>query len=121
MPKGVICGGAVDGSNHDGAMVTCQAIVASPCGVWPAAPWAIPSTATTITSAWGSQRAGIGVLLRDLRAAIDARHAGVDAREHLVGNGAGPRGQLLDGDRRGAGLAQQHRLVAIVGGVPADG
>ena len=32
MPNGVICGGAVDGSNQAGAMVTCHAIVARPDG-----------------------------------------------------------------------------------------
>src|SRR5262245_22779184 len=37
MPNGVIWGGAADGSNQVGAMVTCQAITASPAGVWAAA------------------------------------------------------------------------------------
>jgi hypothetical protein len=32
MPKGVICGGAVDGSNQLGAIVTCQAMTACPDG-----------------------------------------------------------------------------------------
>src|SRR5215813_11116583 len=36
-PKGVICGGAVDGSNHVGAMVTWNARTTSPAG-WAAAP-----------------------------------------------------------------------------------
>src|SRR5437879_4346155 len=30
MPNGVICDGALDGSNHAGAIVTCQATTASP-------------------------------------------------------------------------------------------
>ncbi len=39
IPKGVICGGAVDGSNQLGAIVTCHAMTASPAGAaWPAAP-----------------------------------------------------------------------------------
>jgi hypothetical protein len=42
IPKGVICGGAVDGSNHVGAMVTCQAMMASPAGVG----WATTRRAT---------------------------------------------------------------------------
>src|SRR5262245_33425886 len=42
MPKGVIWGGAVDGSNHDGAMVTCQAITISPAAGWAVAPRARP-------------------------------------------------------------------------------
>src|SRR5437899_12459832 len=37
MPNGVIWAGAVDGSNHVGAMVTCQAMTASPVGVCAAA------------------------------------------------------------------------------------
>src|SRR5437867_6937958 len=36
MPKGVICGGAVDGSNHVGASVTCHAMTASPGWAAPA-------------------------------------------------------------------------------------
>src|SRR5262245_38319173 len=32
MPNGVICGGAVDGSNQLGAIVTCQAITTRPAG-----------------------------------------------------------------------------------------
>src|SRR5262245_47583424 len=37
MPKGVICGGAVDGSNQLGAIVTCQAMTTSPGPGCPAA------------------------------------------------------------------------------------
>src|SRR5438552_823855 len=37
MPKGVICGGAVDGSNQAGEIVTCQAMTAWPDGARPAA------------------------------------------------------------------------------------
>src|SRR5690242_8607502 len=33
MPKGVICGGAVDGSNQLGEIVTCQAMTTRPAGV----------------------------------------------------------------------------------------
>src|SRR2546425_766548 len=51
MPKGVICGGAVDGSNQVGAMVTGQAITASPAGVdWPCTPWTPPSVSAAATS-----------------------------------------------------------------------
>jgi hypothetical protein len=32
MPNGVICGGAVDGSNQAGEIVTCQAKTARPAG-----------------------------------------------------------------------------------------
>jgi hypothetical protein len=48
MPNGVICGGAVEGSNHEGAIVTCQAITTSPAAGWPAAPEAGPSIARAI-------------------------------------------------------------------------
>src|SRR5579864_4160991 len=37
MPNGVICGGAVDGSNQAGEIVTCQAITARPAGAGPSA------------------------------------------------------------------------------------
>src|ERR1044071_9105448 len=37
MPKGVICAGALDGSNQAGAIVTCQAMTARPVGAGPSA------------------------------------------------------------------------------------
>ena len=37
MPNGVICGGAVDGSNQLGAIVTCHAMTARPDGAGSAA------------------------------------------------------------------------------------
>src|SRR2546423_4760484 len=37
MPNGVICAGALDGSNQAGAMVTCQAMTARPAGAGPSA------------------------------------------------------------------------------------
>src|SRR5215470_17348807 len=43
MPNGVICGGAVDGSNQLGASVTCHAITASPG-------WAAPAEFTASAS-----------------------------------------------------------------------
>src|SRR5215470_2845521 len=45
IPKGVICGGAVEGSSQLGAMVTCQAMTASPAG----AGWAAAGSATART------------------------------------------------------------------------
>src|SRR5215211_3550375 len=61
MPNGVICGGAVDGSNQLGEIVTCQAIVTLPDGAATAAIEAIAPTATTATSrnwrrAWHRRR-----------------------------------------------------------------
>src|SRR5215468_11206561 len=52
MPKGVICGGAVDGSNQLGAMVTCQAMTACPDG---AGSPACDGASTKIRSAGSSQ------------------------------------------------------------------
>jgi hypothetical protein len=37
MPNGVICGGALDGSNQAGAIVTCHAITTRPEGAGAAA------------------------------------------------------------------------------------
>src|SRR5262245_20693949 len=51
MPNGVIWGGAVDGSNQLGAMVTCQAMDASPAaGAASAGVAATQNTATMSTS-----------------------------------------------------------------------
>ncbi len=47
MPNGVICGGAVDGSNQLGEIVTCQAIVTLPDGAASAAVEAIAPRAAT--------------------------------------------------------------------------
>src|SRR5262245_17905232 len=50
MPNGVIWGGALDGSNHVGAMVTCQAITISPAGAgWARAGAAAPRTSAAAT------------------------------------------------------------------------
>src|SRR5688572_32775648 len=35
MPNGVICGGALEGSNHAGEIVTCHAMTALPAGSFP--------------------------------------------------------------------------------------
>src|SRR6267154_4416964 len=50
MPNGVICGGAVDGSNQLGEIVTCHAIATLPDGPATAAVEAIAPRATTATS-----------------------------------------------------------------------
>src|SRR5881628_1453595 len=54
IPNGVIWAGAVDGSNHVGAMVTCHAMTTSPAGVaWPETSWAtarLKRAATTSTT-----------------------------------------------------------------------
>src|SRR4029453_3591594 len=57
MPNGGICGGAVDGSNQLGEIVTCQAIVTRPDGAATAAVEAIaPRVATATSRNW--RRAG---------------------------------------------------------------
>src|SRR5256885_12758996 len=43
MPKGVICAGAVEGSNQLGAIVTCHAMTARPAGAGPSAAEAAPA------------------------------------------------------------------------------
>jgi hypothetical protein len=59
MPNGVICGGAVDGSNQLGAMVTCHAMTASPVGVvWPAARATVTSVRERAASSERSRRRG---------------------------------------------------------------
>jgi hypothetical protein len=50
MPNGVICGGAADGSNQEGEMVTCQAITAWPAGSAGAAVGAIAQKARIAAS-----------------------------------------------------------------------
>src|SRR6266545_7903661 len=50
MPNGVICGGAVEGSNQLGEIVTCQAIVTLPDGAATAAVEAIVPRAMDATS-----------------------------------------------------------------------
>src|SRR6267142_4829265 len=51
VPKGVIWGGALDGSNQVGAIVTCQATMTSPLGAaWPAASWIVPNVRTAAAS-----------------------------------------------------------------------
>src|SRR5262249_48302788 len=48
VPNGVICGGALEGSNQVGAIVTCQAMVTSPVGAaWADASWKYPSARVT--------------------------------------------------------------------------
>src|SRR5262249_21450560 len=60
MPNGVICGGAVDGSNQLGGMVTCHAMTACPDGAGaPAVARPAPraTTAVSIQKAKGPRRA----------------------------------------------------------------
>src|SRR5882672_2053346 len=66
MPNGVICGGAVDGSNQLGDIVTCHAIVARPDGGAAAAAELIAPMAATATNR--SRKRGIwNDVMRTLR------------------------------------------------------
>src|SRR5262245_31417242 len=58
MPNGVICGGAVDGSNQLGAMVTCQPMMTSPgAGACAHARAAVPATSRAVTMNGSAPRA----------------------------------------------------------------
>jgi hypothetical protein len=50
MPNGVICGGAVDGSNQLGAIVTCHAMATRPDGAGAPAPARFAPNATMAAS-----------------------------------------------------------------------
>src|SRR5436190_491883 len=58
MPNGVICGGAVDGSNQLGEIVTCQAMTTRPAGADAAATTdgLPPDSATATKSAPNARR-----------------------------------------------------------------
>src|ERR1043166_8081803 len=51
MPNGVICGGAVEGSNQLGASVTCHAMATRPDGAGPPAPAKLTPSPTSAASA----------------------------------------------------------------------
>ena len=74
MPKGVIWGGALDGSNQVGAIVTCQAMIASPAGpVWAAAPrTAAGDSPAARSSDDDAEASGVGPIVRGM-AALRAR------------------------------------------------
>src|SRR5688500_11488023 len=83
MPNGVICGGAVEGSNQLGAIVTCQATTACPDGACWAAAGGVAAMSAMATSRngrrarWGRNDAGLmGPLLRDWREDGAGRHRG---------------------------------------------
>src|SRR5206468_11607723 len=65
IPNGVICAGAVDGSNQVGAIVTCHATTASPAGAaWAVTSRVIPTIGRDATS---SAKMTGGVAGRDVR------------------------------------------------------
>src|SRR5438067_13422591 len=81
MPNGVICGGAVDGSNQAGEMVTCHAITARPDGAAAAPGEAAAPRATTATN---SKRKAWNEVMRTLRAAmVERMERSADGRSRL--------------------------------------
>src|SRR5882724_7695200 len=66
MPNGVICSGAVDGSNQLGEIVTCHAIVTRPDGGAATAVEAIAPRAATATSRSG-RRGARNEIMKTLR------------------------------------------------------
>ena len=75
MPNGVICGGAVEGSNQLGAIVTCQAMEACPAGVWAATGEVTAATSSERTNGRSQSeiRNGVMTSLQDDWAALAQR------------------------------------------------
>src|SRR3989442_6220460 len=99
MPNGVICGGAVDGSNQVGEIVTCQAMTASPAGAgWPAAGATRMRATRAATSDATSRLMAHLCLLRSGSEGIILRTTMLSARENetltRVGRGT-PMGELM--------------------------
>src|SRR5262249_47448286 len=77
MPNGVICGGAVDGSNQLGGMVTCHAMTARPDGDGaPAVARPAPS-ATRIASSNQAQARRRRWIVRAAMLVAAARHTAI--------------------------------------------
>jgi len=91
MPKGVICGGAVDGSNQLGAIVTCQAMTARPAGAGSAAGDRVAANARTAATSGpirvGHRRRSSNEIIG---ASLKARH-NVDLGTFIPAIREGPR------------------------------
>src|SRR4051794_13974233 len=117
MPNGVICGGAVDGSNQLGEIVTCQAMVTRPDGsALPAVAPIAPKAATASrTRAIGNQvmATALAIEMAGDRAALDLlqRRALDDTARHGV---RAARMEVAAARRieRARHLAGQHHVVA---------
>src|SRR6187549_3150278 len=85
MPNGVICGGAVDGSNQLGESVTCQAMVTWPEGGGAAAagPGLAASAAAAMSNGALSRRRSMGASLVEEMAGDDALADGARLRRLL--------------------------------------
>src|SRR5436190_23653076 len=93
MPNGVIWGGAVDGSNHVGAMVTCQAMTASPAGAdWPVASRAVTSATTAASPRTTTRRDRRRVIARGSAAVggVEPVETAQESRPHEIA-AAAPR------------------------------
>src|ERR1043166_7679655 len=64
MPNGVICGGAVEGSNQLGASVTCQAMAKRPDGAGEPAPARFAPSASSAASGSHRKARGSRVMLQ---------------------------------------------------------
>src|SRR5215831_9895743 len=94
MPNGVICGGAVDGSNQLGAMMIGQAITASPAGgVWPVTSRAAPSVSTTSTRRGTRQLASRLFTVASISCLLRQRRTG---SKEFWANGASPASRVGD-------------------------
>src|SRR5438477_1440754 len=118
MPKGVICAGALDGSNQAGAIVTCQAMTARPFGAGPSAANAavaqakIPSDSRTAAM----QRRSPSDVIRLLpigRCFLPKRASGSGLSADLPGRGNRLGATLSAG--RGAPIPRVFRVAAAPG------
>src|SRR6516164_6625363 len=85
MPNGVICGGAVDGSNQLGGMVTCHAMTARPDGAGgPAVARPVPRSAPRATTAASNNPARVLCRRWILRDAMSAAMLVAAARRTAI-------------------------------------
>src|SRR5262244_2570478 len=106
MPNGVICGGAVDGSNQLGASVTCHAITASPG-------WAAPAGFTASASSSAVTSEAIRSRWRLIRSPLRSAHVFVVILEGHVDQGL-PAGDLLAHRPCERSHPEHHAAVVVV-------
>src|SRR6267142_1245939 len=110
MPNGVICGGAVDGSNHVGASVTCHAMTASP-GCAAAAGFAASTSRTAVRSA------AIRARWSSIGSPPRSAHVFVVVLERHVDQGL-PAGDLLADGPRERPHPEHHAAILVVEPLP---
>src|SRR5499425_2169346 len=106
MPNGVICGGAVDGSNQLGASVTCHAITASPG-------WAAPTGFTASASSSVARSEAVPSRWRLIRSPLRSAHVFVVVLEGHVDQGL-PARDLLAHRPRERAHPEHHAAVVVV-------